>query len=223
MVHLATLRQIAPDEIAWPHEPSISETQRLMRALQFSYAGCYQLLRAIYGARRAKALDDRMDVLAATANWDVTLDRDRVRINPIVQALPLDLQGGRYGEVLRYTAATIKEITGASSARRAIRAAYDALPWPERETASRYCFPDTPWARELSNSFGDVRTTRLRMLRQVDLFLNCDDDELAALAHSIQEQDVGPGVDLLVAGAASPGMWIVEASEVVAWHGGQDQ
>ncbi|MFL5800956.1 MAG: cyclic nucleotide-binding protein, partial [Roseiflexaceae bacterium] len=141
MVHLATLRQIAPDEIAWPHEPSISEAQRLTRALQFCYAGCYLLLRTVYGARRAKALDDRMDVLAATANWDVTLDRDRARINPTVQALPLDLQGARYGEVLRYAVTTIEEIAGASFARRAIRAAYDALPWPERETASRYCFP----------------------------------------------------------------------------------
>src|SRR5262249_17303045 len=116
MVHLATLRQIAPDEIPRPHQPSISEAQRLTRPLQFCSAGCYQLLRAVYGARRAKALDDRMDVLAATANWDVTLDRDRVRINPTVQVLPLDLQGGRYAEVLRYTVATIEEIAGASFA-----------------------------------------------------------------------------------------------------------
>jgi putative peptide zinc metalloprotease protein len=222
MVHLATLRQIAPDEIAWPHEPSISEAQRLTRALQFCYAGCYQLLRAVYGARRAKALDDRMDVLAATANWDVTLDRDRARINPNVQALPLDVQGGRYAEVLRYTVATIEEIAGVSFARRAIRAAYDALPWPERETANRYCFPDTPWARELSHSFGDVRTTRLRMLRQVDLFLNCDDDELAALAHSLAEQSAPAGTQLLRAGAPAPGMWIVEAGEIVAWRNGQE-
>jgi putative peptide zinc metalloprotease protein len=201
----------------------MSEAQRLTRAFQFCYAGCYRLLRAVYGVRRAKALDDRMDVLAATANWDVTLDRDHARIAPAVQALPLDLQGARYAEVLRYAVGTIEEIAGASFARRAIRAAYDALPWPERETASRLCFPDTPWARELSNSFGDVRAARLRLLRQVDLFLNCDDDELAALAHGIQEQDVAPGSQLLLAGAASPGMWIVEAGEVVAWRGGQEQ
>jgi len=41
-----------------------------------------------------------MDVLAATANWDVTLDRDRARIAPAVLALPLDMQGARYAEVL---------------------------------------------------------------------------------------------------------------------------
>src|SRR5262249_17548869 len=122
LVHLATLHQIAPDEIDWPDEPSMSEEQRLTRAVQFCYAGCYRLLRAVYGARRTTALDDRMDILAATANWDVTLDRDRVRIAPAVQALPLDMQGARYAEVLRYTVATIEQIAGATFARRAIQA-----------------------------------------------------------------------------------------------------
>ena len=93
---------------------SISEEQRLTRAFQFCYAGCYRLLRAVYGARRTTALDDRMDVLAATANWDVTADRDRARIAPAAQALPLDMQGARYAEVLRYTVATIEQIAGAT-------------------------------------------------------------------------------------------------------------
>jgi putative peptide zinc metalloprotease protein len=221
LVHLATLRQIAPDEIAWPDAPSMSEEQRLTRAFQFCYAGCYRLLRTVYGARRTTALDDRMDVLAATANWDVTLDRDRARIAPAVQALSLDMQGARYAEVLRYTVATIEQIAGATFARRAIQAAYDALPWPERETASRYCFPDTPWARELSSAFGDVRDGRLRLLRQVDRFMNCDDDDLIALAHAIQEHSVAPDTMLLRAGASAPGIWVIEAGEIVALRGGQ--
>jgi len=221
LVHLATLRQIAPDEIDWPDAPSMSEEQRLTRAFQLCYAGCYRLLREVYGARRTTALDDRMDVLAATANWDVTLDRDRARIAPAVLALPLDMQGARYAEVLRYTVATIEQIAGATFARRAIQAAYDALPWPERETASRYCFPDTPWARELSSAFGDVRDGRLRLLRQVDQFINCDDDDLIALAHAIQEHSVAPDTMVLRAGTAAPGVWVIEAGEIVALRGGQ--
>ena len=221
LVHLATLRQIAPDESAWPHAPSTSEEQRLTRAFQFCYAGCYRLLRAVYGARRTGALDDRMDVLAATANWDVTLDRDHARIAPAVLALPLDRQGARYAEVLRYTVATIEQIAGAAFARRAIQSAYDALPWPERETASRYCFPDTPWARELSDAFGGIREMRLRLLRQVDQFLGCDDDELAALAHVMVEQDAVSGAELWRAGLPAPGVWVVEAGEVVVTRGGQ--
>jgi putative peptide zinc metalloprotease protein len=131
------------------------------------------------------------------------------------------MQGARYAEVLRYTVATIEQIAGATFARRAIQAAYDALPWPERETASRYCFPDTPWARELSSAFGDVRDGRLRLLRQVDQFINCDDEDLIALAHAIQEQSVAPETMLLRAGAPAPGIWVIEAGEIVALRGGQ--
>jgi putative peptide zinc metalloprotease protein len=221
MVHLATLRQVAPDEIRWPHRPSLSEGQRLLRAFEWSYAGCYRLLRAIYGQRRARALDDRMDVLAATANWGVTLDRDRARVGVETLELPLGRQGSRYAEVLRYTVHEIEQLAGAAFARRAIQAAYDALPWPERETASRLCFPDTPWARDLSGALGDVRAARLRLLRQVDLFLNCDDDELEALAHGIEEQRVPAGAVLLREGHPAPGMWIVEAGEVAALRGEQ--
>lgn len=215
LTHLATLRQITPDEITWEHVTSLSEGQRLARAFQYTYAGCYRLLREVYGERRARAFDDRMDVIAATAGWDVTLDRDQARIGATVEKLPLDEQGTRFAEVLRYTVLMIEEITGHVFARRAIQSAYDALPWPERETANRLCIPDTPWARELSSSFGDTRSSRLRLLRQVELFTSCDDDELAALAHTIHEQRVGPDTILLRSGHQLPGVWIIEAGEVL--------
>lgn len=219
LVHLATLRQIALDEIAWPHEPAVSEAQRLLRAFQWTYAGCYRILRAVYGERRARALDDRMDVLAATANWDVTLDRDRARVGAATQALTLDAQGARFAEVLRYAVGEVEQIAGVAFARRAVQAAYDALPWPERETASRLCFPDTPWARELSGAFGDTHAARLRLLRQVDLFLSCDDEELAALTNGVQEQRVPAGADLMAPGEYAPGMWVIESGEVIGLRG----
>jgi putative peptide zinc metalloprotease protein len=219
LTHLATLRQISTNEIAWGHEPGLSEGERLLRAFRFSYAGCYRLLRRVYGERRARALDDRMDVLSATANWDVTLDHDRARVGMETRALPLDQQGARYAEVLRYVVGEVEQIAGIAFARRAIRAAYDALPWPERETASRLCFPDTPWARELSSAFGDVRASRLRLLRQVDLFLTYDDDDLETLAHAIHEQPATSGTTLLRAGSPAPGVWVVEAGEVIGLRG----
>ncbi len=221
LVHVATLRQIAPAELEWPADTGASEAERLALAFQHCYAGCYRLMRAVYGARRTRELDDRMDVLAATANWDVTLDRDEARVGVVLRRLPLDQQGKRYAEVLRYTVATLEELTGVTFARRAVRSAYDALPWTERETASRLCFPDTPWARELSRAFGDAQQTRLRLLRQVDLFLQCDDAELAALLRSLREQDAPGGAVLLRAGGAAAGVWIVEAGEVLARRDGR--
>jgi putative peptide zinc metalloprotease protein len=122
----------------------------------------------------------------------------------------------RYAEILRYTVATIEDIAGNAFARRAIQSAYDALPWPEREAAGRLSFPNTPWARELSAAFDNAWSRRLRLLRQVDLFLHCDDDELHALAHGLQERTAAAGETLLRTGDSSPGVWIIEAGEVLA-------
>jgi putative peptide zinc metalloprotease protein len=220
-VHYVALRGLSPDTLTWPHKEASSEAQRLQRAFQCVYAGCYRLLRSIYGARRAKTLDDKMDILAATAGWEVTLDLDRARIGAGLANESLDVQGARYAEVLRYTVATIEEIGGASIAHRIIQAAYDALPWPEREAAARRCFPNAPWARELSRAFGDARAARLRLLRQVDLFAALDDSKLMALATALQLQQCEADIELLAAGSDPPGMGIIEAGEITVWRGQQ--
>ncbi|NTW98062.1 MAG: cyclic nucleotide-binding domain-containing protein, partial [Oscillochloris sp.] len=217
--HYLTLRQISTHGLSWPLQPAMSEAERLQQAFQHCYAGCYKLLYNLYGTRRARALDDRMDVLAATANWDITLDREQARISPTLTAGPLDMQGARYAEVLRYTVATIEEQAGASFARRAIRAAYDALPWPEREAAGRQIFPNTPWAGELSRAFGNVREARLRLLRQVEIFAACDDHEFQELAGTLEARRAAAGQLLLAAGVAPSGLWIVEAGEVAVKQG----
>jgi putative peptide zinc metalloprotease protein len=217
--HAVALRQLAPRGLSWPLEPATGEAERLRRAFRHSYAGLYRLLRAHHGSRRARALDDRMDVLAATANWQITLDREEARIGAELAARPLDDQGTRYAEVLRYAVAVIEGLAGVTFARRAIQAAYDALPWPEREAADRRCFPNTPWARELSRAFGDARDARLRLLRQVEQLAACDDGELLALAEAMEPRRAPAGALLLAAGEPPPGLWIVEAGEVVAREG----
>ncbi len=216
--HYVTLRTFAPQSLSWPSQPALDEAQRLQRGFQLTYAGCYQLLRAVYGARRAQALDDRLDILAATANWDVTLDRDQARIGVSLATSPLDRQGARYAEVLRYTVATIEEIAGRWFARRAIQAAYDALPWAEREATDRRCFPNTPWARDLSLAFGCERDARLQLLRQVELFLTADDADLSILLNALQPMQVRAGATIADANATAQGIWIVEAGEIAAWQ-----
>lgn len=219
--HVVALRQLAPRGLSWSLEPATGEAERLRRAFRHTYAGLYRLLRAHHGSRRARALDDRMDVLAATANWQITLDREEARIGAELAASPLDDQGSRYAEVLRYAVGVIESLAGATFARRAIQAAYDALPWPEREAADRRCFPNTPWARELSKAFGDAKNARLRLLRQVEQFAACDDAELLALAEALEPRRVPAGALLLAQGEPPPGLWIVEAGEITARAGSQ--
>jgi putative peptide zinc metalloprotease protein len=221
--HVVALRQLPSRAAGWPLQPASGEAERLQQAFRHTYAGLYRALHAHHGSRRARALDDRMDVLAATANWQITLDRDEARIGAELANKPLDAQGSRYAEVLRYSVATIERLAGATFARHAIQAAYDALPWPEREAADRRCFPNTPWARELSRAFGDERTARLRLLRQVEQFAACDDGELLALAEALEPHKVQAGSLLLGQGEQPGGLWIIEAGEVTARAGTQQE
>lgn len=215
--HVIALRQPTPLRLSWPVQGASSEGERLRRAFQHTYAGLYRMLCSYSGTRRAQALDDRMDVLGATANWELTLDRDRARIGAELAARPFDVQGLRFAEVLRYAVAEIERLAGATFAHRAIQAAYDALPWPEREAADRRCFPHTPWARELSQAFGDARAARLRLLRTIDRFALCDDDTLAALASAFEPQRMQAGTLIPV----ESGIWVVEAGEVLIRQGEQ--
>jgi putative peptide zinc metalloprotease protein len=216
---LISLREPPRRHLRWPFEPALGEVERLQRAFRHCYAGCYLLLRDQYGARRAALLDDRMDVLAATANWNVTLDRETARIGATLAAAPIDKQGQRYAEVLRYTVTTIERIAGSAFARRVIQVAYDALPWAEREAAGRRSFAGAAWARHLSRRFGDERTARIRLLRQVELFDVCDDNELRELAAALEPLRVPAGTRILATGEAPQGLWIVEAGEILRREG----
>ncbi|MBC8159861.1 MAG: cyclic nucleotide-binding domain-containing protein, partial [Roseiflexaceae bacterium] len=73
--------------------------------------------------------------------------------------------------------------------------------------------------RALSQNFGGARQARMRLLREVDILLACDDTELAALANIAQARRVRAGTQLLRAGEQAAGLWIIEAGEVLASQG----
>ena len=218
LLHLLALR---PDGTDLRHETASAtdEADRLRQAFTRWYAGCFVQMRAVYGARRARAFDDQMDVLAATANWDVTLDGEVVRIGAEAQSLPLVAQGSRYAEVMRYAADQIGALCGAAFASRAAQMAYDALPWAERETLVRLALPDAEWAQSLSQAFGGAHAARLLLIRQIDDFAHCSDEELLALAAAFEPVSVRAGDVVLAEGTPAPGIWVVEAGEVQARTG----
>ncbi|WP_298482021.1 cyclic nucleotide-binding domain-containing protein [uncultured Chloroflexus sp.] len=217
--HLVTLRGISLSGLNWPLQPALGETVRLQDAFRHMYIGLYRLLRGNYGTQRTRALDNRMDVLAATANWEITFDRDQVRISPTVLALPLNVQAARYAEILRYAVATLEQLAGRTFTQRALLAAYDALPWPEREALDRHCLAQMPWAHDISRAFGDAREARVRLLRQIELFTTCDDQELHELAAAFIPQRVAAGELLLRAGEPPRGIWVIEAGEILERNG----
>ncbi|MGQ9526241.1 MAG: cyclic nucleotide-binding domain-containing protein [Chloroflexus sp.] len=217
--HLVTLRNISLNELSWALEPAPGERVRLQDGFRHVYIGLYRLLRNNYGIQRTTALDNRMDVLAATANWEITFDRDQVRISPVVMEQPLDVQGTRYAEVLRYAIKTLEQLAGRTFARQALVKAYDALPWPEREALDRHCLPHMPWAKDISHAFGDAREARMRLLRQIELFATCDDQELQALAAAFVPQRIGAGELILRADEPPNGIWVIETGEILERDG----
>jgi putative peptide zinc metalloprotease protein len=221
VVHLAALRQLSFDRLVTPQPSAPDERRRLLAAFQTCYAGLYLALVAIYGRRRAQLLDDRMDIAAATAGWSVTLDRQEARPAADVRGLDLADQGARYAEVLRFARGIVAELAGEPFARRALQAAYDALPWPERETADRFLFPSAPWAQTLSQRFHSQRDARKRLLRALEQFLALDDADLDLINTALVEQTLRTGEALLRAGETPRGLWIVDVGEVLAWQGGE--
>jgi putative peptide zinc metalloprotease protein len=121
---------------------------------------------------------------------------------------------------LRFTLALVAQLAGDAFAKRALQAAYDALPWAERETADHYIFPTAPWASELSQRFHSRRDARLRLLRSLDFFLPLDDNDLRAINTALVEQPLAAGEVLLRRGTRPPGIWIVDVGEVAGWRGG---
>ncbi len=217
--HLVTLRSVSLSGLSWPLTPAPGETVRLQDAFRHLYIGLYRLLRNNYGIQRTRTLDDRMDVLAATANWEITFDRDQVRIGPTVQSLPLDEQGARYAEVLQYAVTILEQLAGRTFAHRALVAAYDALPWPEREALERHCLAQMVKAYDILHTFGNAREARIRLLRQIELFATCDDHELQELAAAFTSQRVHAGEIILGAGEPPRGIWVIETGEILARNG----
>lgn len=220
-IHLLALRQLSFDGLVAPRLSASDERTRLLHAFQSCYAGLYLALLAVYGRRRAQVLDDRMDIASATANWSVTLDHEQARPATEVVRMDLSAQGARYAEVLRFALRLVSELAGDTFARRAIQAAYDGLPWPERETADRFMFPAAPWARDLSRQFHSQRDSRMRLLRGLDLFIALDDGELEQINAALVEQTLRAAEVVLREGQTPAGIWIVDVGEVGGWRAGE--
>lgn len=220
-VHLLALRQLSFDGLVVPQASAVDERGRLLAAFSTCYSGLYHALLAVYGRRRAQVLDDRMDIAAATANWQVTMDREHAEPTEAVLRLDLAAQGARYGQVLRFALRVVAELAGEPFARRAMQASYDSLPWPEREAADRFVFPSAPWAHDLAHHFHSQRDARMHLLRSLDLLIALDDADLEAINAALVEQPLRAGEQLLRAGQQAAGLWVVDLGEVAGWQGSQ--
>jgi len=126
-------------------------------------------------------------------DWDVEIDAGRVRDEIDLSRVTILEQADRYREVLSRTADLIDDWAGSTLTARLIQAAYDGLPWPDRETLGRYVLAGTTWGGAVADEFALARSERDRLLRAVPFFAGLSDHAFYLLQSALQYEKVPAG------------------------------
>jgi CRP-like cAMP-binding protein len=202
----------------WTTAPIVSDEERLRGAFAHFFMGLFDSFKETFGARRAQTVDDELDVLAVTADWDVEIDAGRVNDELELSRLTIWEQADRYREVLGRTVDLMDDCAGRSFIARAAQAAYDSLPWPEREVLGRYVLVGTAWGAAIAAQFAAQQGERRRLVRGLPLFTHCSERALDLIVAALQSQGLPAGTLLARQGARVDRFILVQSGEVEVWR-----
>jgi putative peptide zinc metalloprotease protein len=202
----------------WSHSLTLSEEKRLQIAFARFFETLFKCFRVTFGARRAQAVDDELDVLSATADWDVEIDSGRVRDELDLDQISILQQADRYREVLSRTMDLMDDWAGSHLAARIAQVAYDSLAWPERETLGRYVLVGTPWGESVADQFASARNERDRLLRGVPFFAGLSDHDFYLLQAALEYAEVPGGRTLARRGTHVQRFMLIQSGEVEVWQ-----
>ena len=192
--HLAYIRSVVTGEVPAPvHERSkgtsathvgaadVSDASRLQQAFAWSVAAVQRQLSQIAGRRAAAAVAGQFSGYAMAAGWRISLGPGQVQ-----DLLPADLSLVRRGETYAAGLSLLLDLAadmmGEPLTVRALRRAFDSLPWEEREVGAQYLFNLMPRAASLSAAFRATSQDYTGLLRRMPLFATMSDVELTLLA-----------------------------------------
>lgn len=199
-------------------QTTMTEEQRLRHAFSHFLETLFQGFRLAFGDRRAQGVDDDLDVIAVTANWGITLDRGRVRDTLDLKQVTILNQAQRYREVLDRSIDLMDNWAGTRFMTRAAQAAYDSLPWPERESLGRYVLGGTVWGATLAHQFASVRSEHFQLLRSLPLFGGLSTQMLDLILARSRRETLPTDVIVLKEGKPYPYFGLMIAGEVEAWQ-----
>jgi CRP-like cAMP-binding protein len=202
----------------WSHSLTLSEEKQLQIAFAHFFETLFESFRLTFGARRAQAVDDELDVLSVTADWEVEIDGGRVRDELNLDQISILQQADRYREVLSRTMDLMDDWAGSDLAARMAQVAYDGLAWPERETLGRYVLAGTPWGEAIADQFATARNERDRLLRRVPYFAALSDHDFYLLQSALEYIDVPAGRTLARRGTRVQRFVLIESGEVEVWQ-----
>jgi putative peptide zinc metalloprotease protein len=206
------------ERAAWVGVQATSEEERLRQAFARFFAGLFDSFQETFGVRRAQAVDDELDVLAVRADWDIEIDGGRVKDELDLGQMTLWEQADRYQEVLARTVDLMDDWCGHPFVIRAAQAAYDRLPWPEREVMGRYVLTGTDWGTAIAAQFATHRDVRWRLVRALPLFAHCDERALSLIVATLESQRVPAGKILARQGAPVERFFLVQSGEIEVWR-----
>jgi putative peptide zinc metalloprotease protein len=213
-----TAQRVRFERAEWAEAQVISDEERLRQAFARFFAALFDSFRETFGARRAQAVDDELDVMAVTADWDVEIDGGRVNDELDLSRMTLWEQADRYREVLARTVDLIDDWAGRLFVARAAQAAYDSLPWPEREVLGRYVLVGTDWGAAIAARFAAHQGMRRRLVRAVPLFAHCSKRALDLIVAALESKHVPVGRVLARQGAPVDCFMLVQSGEIQVWR-----
>ncbi|OQY31498.1 MAG: hypothetical protein B6243_08450 [Anaerolineaceae bacterium 4572_5.2] len=202
---------------SWERGFTLSAEQRLRHAFARFFEALFEGFRLAFGDRRAQSVDDDLDIIAVTADWDVELDRGRVRDELNLKEMTVLEQAERYREVLSRAIDLMDNWAGSKFVTRAAQAAYDGLPWPEREVLGRYVLTGTTWGGAIAHQFASAHGEQFRALRSVPLFAGFSQEMLDQLLAAVRRSDAASGTTFVKEGQPYPDFALVMGGEVEVW------
>jgi putative peptide zinc metalloprotease protein len=218
LVYATAGRRLSFPSPHWTQNVTLSEEERLRAAFARFLETLFEGFRLTFGARRARAVDDDLDVVSVAADWDVEIDAGRVRDEMDLSRITILEQADRYREVLARTADLMDDWAGSALTARLIQAAYDGLPWPDRETLGRYVLAGTTWGGAVADEFALARSERDRLLRSVPFFAGLSDRAFYLLQSALQYEKVPAGCLLARQGTPISRFVLIQSGEVEVWR-----
>jgi putative peptide zinc metalloprotease protein len=206
------------ERAAWAAAPTLSDEERLRQAFARFFTSLFESFQQAFGARRARQIDDELDIIAATADWDIEIDGGQVNDELNLREMTIWEQADRYREALERTVDLIDDWAGSRFVARAAQAAYDSLPWPEREALGQYVLAGTAWGAASATQFAAHRDGRWRLVRAAPLFARCSERALDLIVAALESHTVVPGTVLARQGMPVDRFVLVQSGEIEVWR-----